>query len=203
MQIGSSKIIIKPAMFVLLGSVLVGIAAVSVAGWYALGPRPSNGLLDPKRWTFSTTSGAKATIVMNSPAAQKELVPVRDGYSNMNMSEGGFDLNIDKTGGRSDTVSIRNVIAFEKKKSTGDMKFSFQGSAPQAFPVTFVIRDSQTKTGGGVVWSHSFNVQGDWKDYTATVPLNNLNKAHMQFMVVAGHLGGPRGDVSLRSINLQ
>ncbi len=189
-------------MFVLIGSIFVGVAGVAAAGWYALGPQQSYGLVNPKRWTFATTGTAKATLTMNMPSAQKALVPLRNGYSYVNV-EDGFQVKIDQNGATPDTVSMRNVISFDKNKAPGDLTFSFQATSPAPFPVTFVIRDSGIKSGGGLIWSHSFSVDGDWKDYSATVPLGNLDKGKMQYMVVAGHLGNKNGVISLRKIYLK
>ncbi len=189
-------------MFVLVGSIIAGMVGVVAARQYARGPQQTHGLLNPARWQFATKGVAEASLEMESPVARKSLITLKRGYSNMNMTD-GFKLVISHKSGTADGVAIRNVLDFEKDKTTRDLQFSFAGAAPQPFPITFVIRDSMVKKGGGVIWSQAFTVSGDWKEYSAIVPASKLAGGQLQYLVVAGHLGGQEGTVSLRQIYLK
>lgn len=202
MEIGQTRIVIRPAMFVLVGAIVFGFAAVAAAGWYALGPRSTDGLINPKRWTYGTTSGAVATFDMLSEKSTKELIQTRDGFSNVNAAE-GFKVVIDSAGKNPNSVYIRNAINFDKGAAPKDLEFSFMGRSPAAAPITFTIRDSRIKKGGTLLWSHTFNVKGDWQKYSETVPVGAVSGGQIQLMVVAGHLGAKPGELSLREIRLK
>ena len=202
MQIGQTKVVIRPAMFVLIGSIVFGLVAVAAAGWYALGPKQSHGWASPKRWTYGSNGGASATMKMLSPAGTKELVTTREGYSHVDTDD-GFEVTVVKQGAAPNSVYIRNAIDFDKEVAKGDLEFTFQGKSSTAFPLTFTIRDSQVKKGGGLLWSHTFNVSGDWTTYSEKVPESALGHGKIQFMVIAGHLGAKPGSVSLRNIYLK
>jgi len=201
MEIGATKVTIKPAMFVLIGSIIFGVVGVVAAGWYALGPRQTAGFANPKRWTYATNSGAEASIKMLSDAGTKELETTREGYSHVDSDE-GFQIDISKPGAAPSSVYVRNVIDVDKA-SNDDLKFTFEAAASQAHPIVFTIRDSQTKTGGTLLWSHSYNIEGDWKTYTETVPGSAIGHGKIQFMVVAGHLGSKPGSISFKHIYLK
>lgn len=202
MKIGQTRVVIRPAMFVLIGSVVIGFIAVAAAGWYALGPKSKDGWINPKRWTYGTTSGATASFEMLSPAATKELIKTKEGFSNINVAD-GFKINIDKVGKSPNCVYIRNAINFDKDAAPKNLEFSFSASASTPTPITFTIRDSRLKKGGALLWSHTFNVKGDWQKYSEKVPVSSVSGGQLQLMVVAGHLGAKPGDLSLREIALK
>ncbi|MBC8136063.1 MAG: hypothetical protein H8F28_09280 [Fibrella sp.] len=202
MKIGQTRVVIRPAMFVLIGSIIFGCIAVAAAGWYALGPRSGDGLINPKRWTYGTTGGATATFNMLSEKSTKELIRTREGFSNVNVKD-GFKVAIDGVGKSPNCVYIRNAINFDKAAAPKDLQFSFMGSSASTVPITFTIRDSRLKKGGALLWSHTFNVKGDWQKYSETVPVSAVSGGQLQLMVVAGHLGAKPGDLSLRDITLK
>ncbi|MBC7807142.1 MAG: hypothetical protein H7145_13450 [Akkermansiaceae bacterium] len=202
MEIGQTRIVIRPAMFVLIGSVVFGFAAVAAAGWYALGPKSSDGLINPTRWTYGTTGGAAATFDMLSAKGTKELIATRDGFSNVNVKD-GFKVNINDVGKTPNCVYIRNAINFDKTTTPKDLQFSFTGRAASSAPVTFTIRDSRLKKGGALLWSHTFNIKGDWQQYSEKVPVSAVSGGQLQLMVVAGHLGAKPGELALREIALK
>ncbi len=189
-------------MFVLIGSVVFGFAAVAAAGWYALGPKSSDGLINPNRWTYGTTSGAVAEFAMNSAGGTKELIKTREGFSNINIKD-GFKVSIAEAGKTPNSVYIRNAINFEKAAAPKDLQFSFMGQSSESNPITFTIRDSRLKKGGTLLWSHTFNVKGGWQKYSETVPVSAVSGGQLQLMVVAGHLGAKKGELSLREIYLK
>lgn len=202
MKIGQTRVVIRPAMFVLVGSIVFGCIAVAAAGWYALGPKSSDGLINPKRWTYGTTSGAVAEFSMNSASGTKELIKTREGFSNINVKD-GFKINMTEVGKSPNCVYIRNAINFEKDAAPRELQFSFMGQSSDANPITFTIRDSRLKKGGALLWSHTFNVKGDWQKYSETVPVSAVSGGQLQLMVVAGHLGAKKGELSLREIYLK
>jgi len=175
---------------------------------YALGPKQGYGWANPKEWTFATEAGADGKLTMLSDEGTKELVPNRQGYSHINADD-GFQVTVNKTSGGAHSVHIRTGISFDKDSSNVDsggdeFKFKFEGQAPQPFPVTFTIRDMKLRGESIVLWSKSFTVNGDWKPYTATIPRSAITgPGKTPFLVMAGHLGGKTGAVSLRHIYLK
>ncbi len=202
MEIGKTRVVIRPAMFVLIGAIVIGVAAVAWAGWYALGPRSNDGLINPKRWTYGTTGGAVATFDMMSKTDAKELITTREGFSNVNVRE-GFKITMTRVGKAPNSVYIRNAINFDKSAKPKDLIFSFKGRSDSPLPITFTIRDSRLKKGGALLWSNTFTIAGDWKDYSKTVPVSAVSGGQLQLMVVAGHLGTKPGELSLREIALK
>ncbi|MBC8141180.1 MAG: hypothetical protein H7Y38_07040 [Armatimonadetes bacterium] len=202
MQVGGTRIIIRPALMMIIGGAFVGMGGLAFAAWYALGPQQSYGLANPTRWAFGTEQGANATLTMLTPEAQKNLVITRSGSGNVN-ADTGFKVDKKTVGATPSGVYIRNTITLDAAKNNRDLTFSFQGSAASPQPITFTVRDAQVKKGGGLLWSHTFVVQGDWESYRQTVPNSALGNGKMQYMVVAGHLGAKPGELSLRHIYLK
>ena len=166
------------------------------------GPAQSFGMANPIRWTYGTENGAEVAFAMLSPDAQKKLAPTRIGYGNVN-TDVGFKIDKQKIGTSPSSVFIRNTITADTKDAGDDKSFSFEGSAATAQPITFTVRDAQIKSGGKLLWSHTFTVQGNWKTYQQGVPKGALGGGRMQYMVIAGHLGAKPGELSLRNIHLR
>lgn len=202
MQIGKTRVIIRPAMAFIIGGVLVGVIGVIGAGWYALGPQQTYGWVNPKRWVFGSDPGAQARLKMPSPEKQNALLATKDGYSEIDANE-GFQVIVSEVSSSPNCVYIRNAIDLEKENADGNLVFSFVGSAPRPFPVTFTIRDSEIKTGGKLLWSHTFSVNGDFKKYSENIPLRVLESRKSRFMIIAGHLGATPGKISLRQVALR
>lgn len=202
MQIGRTRIVVRPALKMILVGIGVGMIGLTVAGWYALGPRQSFGLAHPQRWTYGTSGGAQATLTALSPSAQEKLIATKSGFGAVN-TDVGFTVDIASVGATPDAVYIRSSIAPDVRTVPDDLTLQFSARSEQPRTVTFIIRDLQVRQGGKPLWSHSFAVNGDWKNYSEAVPATALGQGKLQFMIIAGHLGKEAGSVSLRSIYLK
>lgn len=202
MQIGHTRIIIRPALLMIFAGCVVGVGGIVAAGWYALGTQHNYGLAIPNRWTFGTQKPAQATINMLTATGTKTAIPNRNGYSSVNLDE-GITVDVTQSGEATSNVYIRNSISVDKEMTKSDLQFQFDARAETPFPIIFTIRDAQMKSGGALLWSQTFTVQGDWETYRAPVPLRAVGQGKVQFMMLAGHLGTKNGSVSLRRVYLK
>jgi len=206
MQIGQTVVKVKPAMVVLIGSIIVGIAGIVGAAIYVRAPQSSTGWAIPRAWEFATSGGANATLTMLSQSAHLNPMPEHNGYSQVDSDE-GFEVNVYSVGPNADSVHIRNTIDFAvdsiAKQPADMLQFQFEATAPNPFPVIFTIRNSRVTAGQGVLWSHKYTVDGDWKTYTDTIPYASLRPEQSKFVELAGHLGSQPGLVRLRNIYLK
>ena len=202
MQVGRTRVTIRPAMAIIIGGILVGVVGFVGARLYASGPIKTEGGINPKRWVFGSDSSAQVTLKMLSSERQNALSTTKDGYSDLNAEE-GFQVIVREAGTKPNSIYIRNAIDLEKADIGKNMEFRFVGSAPKPFPITFTIRDTEIKSGGKLLWSHTFTVNGDFKNYSQEVPSSALANRKSKFMIIAGHLGATPGTVTLRQITLK
>jgi len=201
MQVGNKRVVVKPAMVVLISGIVVAIAVIAVAGYYASYRVPSTGLVNPKRWKFETRSGAQAEIKPYSPLKSENGT---DGVQLID-AESGFDVKVTQSAASADRVFLRNGLNLDMVNAQ-TLDLTFEGRAPKPFPVIVTIRDLEISPADNPapLWRQAFLIDSsDWKGYQATVPVPALRKSAQMNLVAAVQMGDHQGIVSLRRIRLR
>ena len=202
MQVGAYKVMVKPALVVLVLAVIIGAMSPLIAKFISTVRPPDYGYIHPERWKFETRGGAEATLQMSSAAGQKNLIRSKAGYFNINSDE-GFTIDIQKTGKTPDTVYMRNALNLSQTKESDTLNFSFEARSAKPFVITYIIRDGLL-TQSRLLWSKSFTVSGDWQTYSAPVALGDLQeRAHLLNCVISAHLGSQTGTLGMRKMYLR
>ena len=194
LRVGNAKVVVKPAMLVLLCAVFIGAIAVPVLRRDPASNAPAYGYANPQMWKFEAHQGAQAVAFASlGNEIKKSDVPTTIVDANS-----GFTVNVTHIGTSADSVYLRNAMNLDMKPDKKPLHLSFdarsidKGAAP--FPLTFTVRDSQT-----LLWSQRITVGSNWKHYEEKI---SFTKGSLLNVILAVHLGEKTGAVQVRNLQV-
>lgn len=196
MRIANTRVVIKPAMIVLILAVVVGAVAIPLLRRDPVADTPSYGYVNPQTWKFEAGQGAQATVVSGaSPSAED------GGRISVLDLEKGSQVQVIQVGSSADSVYLRNALNLDLNRDRKPMRLTFEGRAgadsdsnAPPFPVTFIVRDSKT-----LLWSDRLVLSPSWKQYDVKIQLKQSNLLNV---IMAIHLGEKVGTVQLRNLHV-
>ena len=192
LRVGDAKVVVKPAMLVLLCAILIGAIAVPLLRRDPTSGTPSYGYANPETWKFEARQGAQAT-------ASAGLDEKKAGVSSSVVDAGsGFTAKITRAGSTADSVYLRNAMNLDLNQGRKPLRLTFEartiGTGAPAFPLTFTVRDSQT-----LLWSDRVVAGPDWKQYEKKI---TLKPDSLLNVILAIHLGEKTGTVQIRNLQV-
>ena len=192
------RVIIRPAMFVLVGACITGAIAIPTMQQMPERVRttPIKGYLYPERWKFETRHGAEATITGCGGRPLQAMKSGADaGFFQINMEE-GVEVQVKKTAG-AETVYLRNGFNLAEMKEPANLVLRFEACSESNFPLLLTAR-----VGRNMVWHQNMTVQGAWKAREIILPIDALRNRDGTMLVFAVQLGEQNGTVGLRHVTL-
>jgi hypothetical protein len=192
LRVGNAKVVVKPAMLVLLCALLIGVIAVPVLRRDPSSNMPSYGYANPETWKFEARQGAQAV-------AYAGLDAQKSGVTSSVVDAGkGFTVTISQVGRNPDSVYLRNAMNLDLNQGKKPLRLTFEARtvAPgsPAFPMTFTVRDSQT-----LLWSERITADSSWKKYDKKI---TLKPDSLLNVILAVHLGEKTGAVQIRNLQV-
>jgi hypothetical protein len=193
LHVGNAKVIVKPALLVLLCAILIAVIAVPLLRRDPSSNMPSFGYANPQTWRFEARQGAQAVAFAGFDAEKK------DASSSSALDAGaGFTVKVSQTGPSADSVYLRNAMNLDLNQGRKPLHLTFEArtAAPgtSAFPLTFTVRDSQT-----LLWSDRVVADPSWKRYEKTI---TLKPGSLLNVILAIHLGEKTGAVQIRNLQV-
>ncbi len=201
MKIGNNRVMVKPALVVLVLALLIAGVSIPLMRNRVVSTEADFGLVNPQRWKFQTSNGGVASLTMQDASAAMKLEPVKGGLYHVDSSD-GFTVVIQRIGPTADCVYLRNGFSIDSIRPTGDVHFHFEAQSSDPHAVLFTIRDGQVNN-GKLAWSHEYSVKGGaWTSFDDDIPIANLQASGTSNLIMACQLGSSIGSVSLRNITL-
>ena len=193
LQVGNAKVVVKPAMLVLLCAILIGAIAVPLLRRDPTSGAPSYGYANPETWKFEARQGAQAT-------ASAGLDEKKTGVSASVLDAGsGFTVKVARAGSTADSVYLRNAMNLDLNQERKPLRLTFEartvGTGTPEFPLTFTVRDSQT-----LLWSDRVMASPSWKQYEKKI---TLKPDSLLNVILAIHLGEKTGAVQIRNLQVK
>jgi hypothetical protein len=192
LRVGDAKVVVKPAMLVLLCALLIGVIAVPILRRDPSSNMPSYGYANPETWKFEARQGAQAV-------ASAGLDAQKNGVTSSVVDAGkGFTVTVSHLGRNADSVYLRNAMNLDLNQGRKPLRLTFEARtvAPgsPAFPMTFTVRDSQT-----LLWSERITADSSWKKYDKQI---TLKPDSLLNVILAIHLGEKTGAVQIRNLQV-
>ncbi|MES2465275.1 MAG: hypothetical protein V4671_32315 [Armatimonadota bacterium] len=191
LHVGNARVVVKPAMLVLLCALLIGAIAVPLLRRDPSSNMPSYGYANPEMWKFEAREGTEAVAFAGLDAQKTNASPLLD-------ADAGFTVKVSQVGKKIDSIYLRNAMNLDLNQGKKPLRLTFEArtAAPSAaaFPLTFTIRDSQT-----LLWSDRMTADTSWKSYEKTI---NLKPGSLLNVILAIHLGEKAGTLQIRNLQV-
>ncbi len=192
LRVGNAKVVVKPAMLVLLCAIFIGVIAVPLLRRDPSSNMPAYGYANPETWKFDARQGAQAVATAGLDT------PKGGGTSSAIDASRGFTVTVTQTGAKSDSVYLRNAMNLDLNQGRKPLRLTFEARtlAPgtSAFPLTFTVRDSQT-----LLWSERVVTDSSWKKYDKKI---TLKPDSLLNVILAVHLGEKTGTIQIRKLQV-
>jgi hypothetical protein len=195
LRVGSAKVVVKPAMLVLLCALVIGAIAIPVLRRDPTSGMPSYGYANPETWKFEARQGAQAVAA----GGLESQIPKDAATSAVVDASRGFTVNVSQAGPTPDSVYLRNAMNLDLNKDRKPLLLTFEARTVDpktpAFPLTFTVRDAQT-----LLWSERVMTEPDWKQYEKKI---TLKPGSLLNVIMAIHLGEKTGTVQIRNLQVK
>jgi hypothetical protein len=191
LRVGNAKVVIKPAMLVLLCALVIGAIAIPVLRRDPSKNMPSYGYANPQTWKFDARRPAEAV-------ASAGLDAKKGGDSSVLDAGTGFTVKVSQAGQSADSVYLRNAMNLDLNQERKPLRLTFEARTTDpgttAFPLTFTVRDSQT-----LLWSERVTAGPSWQQYEKKI---TLKPGSLLNVILAIHLGAKTGSVQIRNLQV-
>lgn len=192
LRVGNAKVVVKPAMLVLLSAIFIASVAIPLLRRDPSSHMPSYGYANPEMWKFEARQGAEATVAAGLDANKSGAV------SSVIDAGKGFTVKVARVSPKPDSVYLRNAMNLDLNQGRKPLRLTFEARTANPneaeFPLTFTVRDSHT-----LLWSDRVVAGSSWKQYEKKI---TLKPDSLLNVILAVHLGEKTGSVQIRNLQV-
>jgi hypothetical protein len=192
--IGDKQLVIKPALLVLIGAVLLGSLAPLFAKRVSAQPSLVWKCSNLDLWKFEVRRQAQAELALSPTQKQSLSKSSTKAAYNLDMTT-GVEVDIKQNDGAADCVDLRNAINFEEIKQRKGLVLRFTARADQPHAVNIILRERDQ-----LRWSGSATLSPQWSEFN--LPISFQSCASNQ-AILALHLGGATGKIGLKNLRIE
>lgn len=192
--IGNKQIVVKPAMLVLLGAVVVGVLGPLYAKRLAAQPSLVWKCSNLDLWKFEVRRQAQAELALSPTQRQSpSQSPTKAAY-NLDMTS-GVEVDIKQNDGAADCVDLRNAINFEEIKQRKGLVLRFSARADRPHAIHVILRERDQ-----LRWSGSASLTPPWSEFSLPISFQSCTSNQA---ILALHLGGATGKIGLKNLRIE
>jgi hypothetical protein len=194
MTIGSKQFVIKPALIVLAGAVVLGAFGPLYAKRLSVQPQLAWKCLNLDTWKLEVRRSAIAELTTSPSAHQVLSKSEKNAAYNIDLSK-GIAVDIKQHDGAADCVDLRNAVNFEEIKSLNGLAIRFTAHAESPHELVLILRERDQ-----VRWSAKVQVAREPKEISLPISFKSCESNQA---ILSIHLGGETGKTGLKNLRIE
>jgi hypothetical protein len=190
----NQKIVVKPALVVLVGAITAGVLGPLYAKHVAAQPNLAWKCSNLDIWKFEVRRQAVAEFI--SSPTKKETISkssTKAAY-NIDMNR-GVEIDVKQSDGAADCIDLRNAINFEDIKEQKGLVVRFRARTDQPHELTMILRERDK-----IRWSAPVMLKSPWTEYSLPISFNSCESNQA---ILSIHLGSATGKISLKNLRIE